>query len=139
MGRGVDWRVAMRPGLRRQLEAGGEAALREKEKASVRAKAEHPFFHMKRVFGYGKGALSGASQERAADRAAAGLRQPADRRAEAGRLSVAPARPEGGENAGNGVETTESRHIRGGSAPKALSNLPSPTASRRSAHCSDLP
>ena len=43
-GRGVDWRVAMRPGLRRQLEAGGEEALREKEKASVRAKAEHPFF-----------------------------------------------------------------------------------------------
>ena len=39
---------------RRQLEAGGEAALREKEKASVRAKAEHPFFHVKRVFGYGK-------------------------------------------------------------------------------------
>ncbi len=53
-GRGVDWQVAMRPGLRRQLEAGGEAALREKEKASVRAKAEHPFFYVKRMFGYGK-------------------------------------------------------------------------------------
>ena len=51
-GRDVDWRVAMRPGLRR-LEA-GEAALREKEKASIRAKAEHPFFYVKRMFGYGK-------------------------------------------------------------------------------------
>ena len=27
---------------------------REKNKASVRAKAEHPFFYVKRVFGYGK-------------------------------------------------------------------------------------
>ena len=34
--------------------AGGEAALREKEKASIRAKAEHPFFYVKRMFGYGK-------------------------------------------------------------------------------------
>ena len=41
-------------GLRRQLEAGGEAAPREKEKASIRAKAEHPFFYAKRIFGYGK-------------------------------------------------------------------------------------
>ena len=32
-GRDVEWRVAMRPGLRRRLEAGGEEALREKEKA----------------------------------------------------------------------------------------------------------
>ena len=49
-----NWRVAMRPGRRRQLQADGEAALREKEKASIRAKAEHPFFYMKRMFGYGK-------------------------------------------------------------------------------------
>ena len=53
-GRDVDWRVAMRPGLRRRLEAGGDEALREKEKASIRAKAEHPFFYVKRMFGYGK-------------------------------------------------------------------------------------
>ena len=58
-GRGVDWRVAMRPGLRRQLEAGSEEALREKEKASVRAKAEHPFFHVKRMFGYDKARYRG--------------------------------------------------------------------------------
>ena len=42
-GRDVEWRVAMRPGLRRQLEAGGEEALREKEKASVRARACQKF------------------------------------------------------------------------------------------------
>ncbi len=53
-GRDVEWRVAMRPGLRRRLAADGEEARREKNKASVRAKAEHPFFYVKRVFGYGK-------------------------------------------------------------------------------------
>ncbi len=49
----------MRPGLRRQLEAGSEAALREKGKASVRAKVEHPFFYVKRMFGYGKARYRG--------------------------------------------------------------------------------
>ena len=53
-GRDVEWRVAMPPALRRQLPADGEEARREKEKASVRAKAEHPFFYVKRMFGYGK-------------------------------------------------------------------------------------
>ena len=49
-GRDVDWlAVAMRPGLRRQLEAGSEAALREREKASIRAKAEHPFFYVEQT------------------------------------------------------------------------------------------
>ena len=37
-GRGVDWPAAMRPRLRRQLEPGGEAALRENEKASTRVR-----------------------------------------------------------------------------------------------------
>ena len=32
----------------------GEDAWREKEKASIRAKAEHPFFYVKRMFGYDK-------------------------------------------------------------------------------------
>ena len=32
--------------------ADGEEARREKNKASVRAKAEHPFFYVKRMFGY---------------------------------------------------------------------------------------
>ena len=44
----VDWQVAMRPGLRRKLEPGSEEAVAEKEKASVRAKVEHPFLKVKR-------------------------------------------------------------------------------------------
>ena len=50
----VDWRVAMRPGKRRKLEPGSEEAVAEKEKASVRAKVEHPFLKVKRIFDYGK-------------------------------------------------------------------------------------
>ena len=54
LGLEVEWRVAMRPGRRRKLEPGSEEALAEKEKASVRAKVEHPFLRLKRLFGYGK-------------------------------------------------------------------------------------
>ena len=50
----VDWQVAMRPGKRRKLEPGSDEAVAEKEKASVRAKVEHPFLKVKRIFGYGK-------------------------------------------------------------------------------------
>ena len=50
----VEWRVAMRPGKRRMLEPESEGALWEKAKASVRAKVEHPFLRLKRLFGYGK-------------------------------------------------------------------------------------
>ena len=50
----VEWRVAMRPGKRRQLEPDSDAARWEKAKASVRARVEHPFLRLKRVFGYGK-------------------------------------------------------------------------------------
>ena len=49
-----DWQVAMRPGKRRKLEAGSDEAVAEKEKASVRAKVEHPFLKVKRIFDYGK-------------------------------------------------------------------------------------
>ena len=44
----------MRPGKRRQLEPGSDEALAERLKASVRAKVEHPFLRVKRVFGYRK-------------------------------------------------------------------------------------
>ena len=54
LGLGVEWRVAMRPGQRRKLEPESEEALAEKVKASVRAKVEHPFLRLKRLFGYGK-------------------------------------------------------------------------------------
>ena len=46
--------VAMRPGRRRQLERGSEAAVEERRKASIRAKVEHPFLWVKRRFGYAK-------------------------------------------------------------------------------------
>lgn len=45
---------AMRPGKTRRLDADGDKEWRENEKASARAKAEYPFFHVKRVFGYRK-------------------------------------------------------------------------------------
>ncbi len=54
LGLGVEWRVAMRPGQRRKLEPESEEALAEQVKASVRAKVEHPFLRLKRLFGYAK-------------------------------------------------------------------------------------
>ena len=54
LGLQVDWQVAMRPRQRRKLEPGSLEYLAEKLKASVRAKVEHPFLKVKRVFSYGK-------------------------------------------------------------------------------------
>ena len=54
LGREAEWQVVMRPGRRRQLDPESEEALAEKRKASVRAKVEHPFLKVKRVFGYAK-------------------------------------------------------------------------------------
>ena len=50
----VEWQVAMKPGQRRKLEPDSPTALREKAKASIRAKVEHPFLDVKRIFGYAK-------------------------------------------------------------------------------------
>ena len=50
----VDWQVAMKPGQRRKLEPDSPEALAEKDKASVRAKVEHPFLDVKQLFGYAK-------------------------------------------------------------------------------------
>ena len=50
----VDWLVAMRPGKRRQLNPRSVAGRAEKAEASVRAKVEHPFRYVKRMFGYHK-------------------------------------------------------------------------------------
>ena len=50
----MEWRVAMGPGRRRKLEPESGEALTEKAKAEVRAKVEHPFLRLKRLFGYAK-------------------------------------------------------------------------------------
>jgi IS5 family transposase len=52
--RDVDWRIAMRPGNRRRLNSRSVVGRAEKAKASVRAKVEHPFRYVKRMFGYDK-------------------------------------------------------------------------------------
>ena len=52
--RHVTWCIAMRPGKRRRLALTGMAALLEGCKASVRAKVEHIFFYIKKMFGYQK-------------------------------------------------------------------------------------
>ena len=53
-GRDVKWTVAMAPGRRSLLDPKGPTWRREREKASVRAKGEHPFLYLKRHFGYRK-------------------------------------------------------------------------------------
>jgi IS5 family transposase len=52
--REVEWHIAMKPSKRKTLP--GQDAVRsvEKIKAQVRAKVEHPFRYIKRVFGYAK-------------------------------------------------------------------------------------
>ena len=50
----VDWQVAMKPGQQRKLASDSVEALGEKVKASIRAKVEHPFLNVKRIFGYAK-------------------------------------------------------------------------------------
>ena len=52
LGLEVDWQIAMKPGKRRKLEPDSAEALGEKVKASIRAKVEHPFLDVKRIFGY---------------------------------------------------------------------------------------
>ncbi|MDA0993352.1 MAG: IS5 family transposase [Proteobacteria bacterium] len=52
--REVEWHIAMRPGKRAKLKPRSRAAREERNKASVRAKGEHPFRYVKRVFHYAK-------------------------------------------------------------------------------------
>ena len=52
---GIDWRVAMGPSKLRALAAARWADRgEERRKASVRARAEHPYQIVKRTFGYAK-------------------------------------------------------------------------------------
>lgn len=52
--RDVEWFIALRPGKRAVLPKNSDLAKTEKIKASVRAKVEHAFHYIKRVFGYSK-------------------------------------------------------------------------------------
>jgi IS5 family transposase len=52
--RDIDWYVAMTPGKRKSLDKASVDEQLEKQKASIRAKVEHPFRYMKNVFGYNK-------------------------------------------------------------------------------------
>ena len=60
----VQWRVALKPGQRRKL--GPESREAAEEKASVRAKVEHPFLKVKSVFGYAEVRYRGLGQEQGA-------------------------------------------------------------------------
>lgn len=63
-GAAVAWRVALRPGLRRQLAPDSEAARAQRRLASVRAKGEHPFLTVKQRFGYSKVRYRGLAKNR---------------------------------------------------------------------------
>ena len=63
-GAGVEWRVALRPGLRRRLARGSAEALEQRRLASLRAKVEHPFQRLKQGFGYGKVRYRGLAKNR---------------------------------------------------------------------------
>ncbi|CAA0104150.1 Uncharacterised protein [BD1-7 clade bacterium] len=52
--RDVSWFIAERPGIRRGYDKDSPEAKHETLKASMRAKVEHPFRYIKRVFGYDK-------------------------------------------------------------------------------------
>ena len=52
--READWQISMMPGKRRLLNPKSVKAGKEKKKASVRAKVEHPFWYVKQMFDYGK-------------------------------------------------------------------------------------
>ena len=60
----VDWQVAMKPGQRRMLAPDSVEAMAEKVKASIRAKVEHPFLDVKRIFGYAKIRYRGLSKNK---------------------------------------------------------------------------
>lgn len=62
--RTVDWYIAERPGKRKAMDPDGAAARAERIKAQIRAKVEHPFRHLKRLFGYDKVRYRGLPKNR---------------------------------------------------------------------------
>ena len=138
-GRDVDWQVAMRPGKRRQLDRRQRRGAAGEGEGVDPREVGAPVLLREADVRVCQGALPGPAQEQAADRAAARLRQSADRRAEPGGVSAAPVRPKGGESARNGRREAANRVRCGIRAPKnarrnpRLANFP-PIATR-----SDLP
>ena len=55
----VNWYIGMRPGKRAALAKNDPLNCAEKAKASVRAKVEHVFLYIKRIFGYSKARYRG--------------------------------------------------------------------------------
>lgn len=66
----------MRPGKHAELVKFNPLAIAEKIKASVRAKVEHSFFYMKRVFGYNKVRYRGLAKNANRFYVLAGLTKP---------------------------------------------------------------
>lgn len=52
--REVEWHIAMKPSKQRNLPGRDSVRRVEKIKAQIRAKVEHPFLYIKRIFGYSK-------------------------------------------------------------------------------------
>ena len=50
----VEWRIALKRGVRKLLDRDGPEEAAEREKGSKRARVEHPFLRVKVQFGYGK-------------------------------------------------------------------------------------
>jgi len=62
--RPVDWYIAEQPSKRRLMDPESVEAKAEKLKSQIRAKVEHPFRYMKRMFGYDKVRYRGLEKNR---------------------------------------------------------------------------
>jgi IS5 family transposase len=62
--RELTWHIAERPGKRRRMEPDSPAAKAETLKSQIRAKVEHPFRYIKRMFGYDKVRYRGQQKNR---------------------------------------------------------------------------
>lgn len=60
----IHWHIACRPGKRRQMDPASDVARIETLKAQVRAKVEHPFLYIKKIFGYSKVRYRGLMKNR---------------------------------------------------------------------------
>ena len=72
----VEWRVAMRPGRRRQLEPGSEAAVEERRKASIRGQGGASVPVGEATLWVRQGSIPGIGQEHATAGVAVGAYQP---------------------------------------------------------------